>query len=326
MAVEQKTKREQADAQGDEQRATSTSSLPNHRISDLESFDAVTSAPREIAALYFYDVVGNPLIDVALEVSRDFFRRPQIFTESGDPPVAPLLASLGARMGSDETIPSREQRAAIFSPLFGEYDDGNSEADFPRLRDDLSQAAAAFAERSFDTGVGMLRERVREAHQLFKEYLLGLEGASTSWSRNDALPTVTEGRAFSILRSKAVSSAYGIPIPPRDGWPYAEDGNGAKLVEEISKRGAWANGATGALTREVFLNRQRAGLRGAEALATIIDFSEGGSDDELDQLITKVYSWGAALLPGQWAIQNGEQPVAALPAAVPPAVTAVVPG
>jgi hypothetical protein len=177
----------------------------------------------------------------------------------------------------------------------------------------LIQAAAAFAERSFDTGVGMLRERVRETHRPFKEYLVGLQGASTSWSRNDALPTVTEGRAFSILRSEAVSSAYGIPIPPRDTWPYTEDSNGDKLVEEVSKRSAWMNGATGALTREVFLNRQRAALRGAEALATIIDFDEGGSDEELDQLITKVYSWGAALLPGQWANQTGGQPSGTLP-------------
>jgi hypothetical protein len=325
MAVEQqKAKGEETGARADEQTARGAASSPaNHRIRDLKSFDAVTSGTREIAGLYFYDVLGNPLIDIALEVSRDFFGRPQIFTETGNPPVAPLLASLGARLGSDETIPSQEQRAAIFSPLFGENDDGNSEGDFPRLRDELIQAAAAFAERSFDTGVGMLRERVRETHRPFKEYLVGLQGASTSWSRNDALPTVTEGRAFSILRSKAVSSAYGIPIPPRDTWPYAEDSNGTKLVEEISTRSAWTNGATGALTREVFLNRQRAALRGAEALATIIDFSEGGSDDELDLLITKVYSWGAALLPGQWANHNGGQPV---PAALPPAITATVPG
>jgi hypothetical protein len=327
MAVEQqKAMRKEHDAQTEEREAREKGASPpvNHRIRDLESFNAVTGETREIAGLYFYDVLGNPLIDIALEVSRDFFRRPQIFTESGDPPVAPLLATLGARLGSEENFPSREQRAAIFSPLFGEYDDGNSEADFPRLRDELIQAAAAFAERSFDTGVGMLRERVRETHRPFKEYLVGLQGASTSWSRNDALPTVTEARAFPILRSKAVSSAYGIPIPPRTTWPYAEDSNGDKLVEEISKRSAWTDGATPALTREVFLNRQRAALRGAEALATIIDFDEGGSDEELDLLITKVYSWGAALLPGHRANQNGGQPASAVPSAMTPPGTAPV--
>jgi hypothetical protein len=323
MAVEQKAKREEAEAEADEHRAREKGESPqaNHRIRDLESFNDVTSGTREIAGLYFYDVLGNPLIDVALEVSRDFFLRPQIFTESGDPPIAPLLASLGARLGSDERVPSREQRAAIFSPLFGAYGDGNSEADFPRLRDELTQAAAAFAERSFDTGVGMLRERVRETHRPFKEYLIGLQGASTNWSRTEALPTVTEGRAFSVLRSKAVSSAYGIPIPPRNAWPYTEDSNGDKLVEEISKRSTWANGATGALTREGFLNRQRAALRGAEALATIIDFDEGGSDEELDLLITKVYSWGSALLPNQWATQTGDQPAAAFASATTAAVS-----
>src|SRR5687768_6582302 len=71
-----------------------------HRIKDLESFDRVTTGTRDVAGLYFYEVLGNPLIDVALEVCGDFFRRPQIFTEDGNPDVAPLIARLCARIGS----------------------------------------------------------------------------------------------------------------------------------------------------------------------------------------------------------------------------------
>jgi hypothetical protein len=230
-----------------------------------------------------------------MEVSRDFFARPQIFTVSGDPPVAPLLAELHFRMGSDERIPSLEQRRAIFNALFGAPGPNNGAADFVRLRSDLVQAAAAFAERSFDTGVGMLRERVRETHRPFKQYLEGLGGASTSWSRNVALPRLTEGLAFSILRNEAVSPVYGIAYPPAPSWPYSEDPDGDKLVEEISKRHSLSNGATPPLTREGFANLQRAAVRGAEAIATIIDFTEGGSIADLDRLITKAYTWGSAL-------------------------------
>ena len=62
-----------------------------------------------------------------------------------------------------------------------------------------------------------------------------------------------------------------------------------------------------AITREGISNRQRAALRGAEALATILDFSEGGPVAEEDLLITRCYTWCAALrsLTGQTAAQPG---------------------
>jgi hypothetical protein len=323
--------------------------LADHRITNLNSFDTVTKGKANVAGLYFYDVLGNPLIDVAMEVSRDFFGRPQIFTNPGNPAVAPLLAKLSAQMGSNEQIPSREQRAAIFTPIFGELSDWSGKTDFPRLRDELVQAAAAYAERSFNTGVEMLRERVRQTHRPFKEYLTGFDGASLDWSRTKALPQVTEKLSFSILRSQAVSSAYGIPAAPQNIWPYAEDANGDKLIEEISKRAASASAATTTaseasttvtsatttangpttppstvttvLTRELFLNLQREALRGAEAIATIIDFTEAGSTPaDLDRLITKVYSWGAALHPAHWT-SNGSQQASALPPEMAPMIS-----
>lgn len=42
-------------------------------------------------------------------------------------------------------------------------------------------------------------------------------------------------------------------------------------------------------------NRLRTALRGAEALATVLDFSERGSSDDLILLTTKCYTWGSAL-------------------------------
>jgi hypothetical protein len=95
---------------------------------------------------------------------------------------------------------------------------------------------------------------------------------------------------------------FGITTPPTDRWPFAEDANADKLVEEISKRVLTPTNLQVGITREGISNRQRAALRGAEALATILDFSEEGTNEpDLDLLITKCYTWGSALksLTGQ---------------------------
>jgi hypothetical protein len=103
-----------------------------------------------------------------------------------------------------------------------------------------------------------------------------------------------------------VAAVFGIAVPPAAAWPYTEDANGDKLVEEISKQLVTATNSHAPITREGFSNRQRAALRGAEALATIVDFVEGGSDDDLNLLITRCYTWGSALrsLPGYPASQS----------------------
>ena len=81
--------------------------------------------------------------------------------------LAPTLARLRAQLGNDEKLPDQPQRLEIFQPMFGSHDDAsmNGNASFPFLRDNLNQAAAAFSERVFDTGVEMLRERVRTTHR-----------------------------------------------------------------------------------------------------------------------------------------------------------------
>lgn len=40
--------------------------------------------------------------------------------------------------------------------------------------------------------------------------------------------------------------------------------------------------------------KQRLALRGAEAVAAVIDFNDGDPDDDLDRLIGKCYTWYAA--------------------------------
>jgi hypothetical protein len=269
--------------------------IPNHNIENLDSFIALTSGSRQVAGLYFYMLL-DCLVDTAWHVALDFFRRPHLYTGLGTPAIPPVLAKLHARIGTDERIPSKQQRVAILAPLFGTWR-GYSESDtsnFPRLRDELLCAASAFAERVYDTGEDMLRERVRTTHRPFKEYLTGLEGESLAWSREQAFPEITEAISYKILRHEGVAAVFGIKTPPRAQWPYKEDSNGDKLIEEISSR--LVSGETAApILREQASNLQRAALRGAEALATIIDFSEGGTKGDIDLLILKCYSWASAL-------------------------------
>ena len=270
--------------------------VPNRVVAGRDSFAAVTRRPREIASLYFFGVLDF-LIEVTRLVAADFFRRPQLYLDLGDDDsAAGQLARLHSRCGSDESVPSREQRAAVFGPLFGDFFSAAApgDQDFHRFSGDLMRAVVAYVERQVDTSVEMLREQVRIDHRPFRDYLVQLEGASVRWSAEVTLATITEAVAYSILRNQGVAAVFGISSPPRGDWPYLEDPNGGKLVEEISKQlppvhvgNSW--------TRERVSSIQRVALRGCEAISTTLDVQDDADNSDLDLLISKVYSWWAAL-------------------------------
>jgi hypothetical protein len=280
--------------------------LADYRIDDLKSFESVTGEPHQLAGLYFYQQL-DCLVDLAHAVSHDFFKRSHRYinlgrTQPKDEPSRPLrqtLAQLRARYGYDELFPSVTQRDEIYLPIFGSRGGyaPTEEGDFPRLRNQLLDAAATFAERVFDTGEDMLRAAVRTTHRPMSEYLQGLHGDSVRWNRENALAGLTEAVSYPVLRSSQVSGVFGIQPPPVVDWPYTEDSNGTKLVEAMSQQLEEVDrpGDTN-LSRERISNLQRAALRGAEAIATIIDYRESPDKADLDRLITKCYTWRAALL------------------------------
>jgi hypothetical protein len=282
--------------------------VENHTISNLDSFNEVKQDPRQVAGLYFHYMLDCVPV-LASAVASDFFARPHLYTDIGGSSVRKLIAQLHAQQGSNELLPSKEQRAAMFQPVFGDATvSGNSAgADFCRLRDELVQAATAFAERVFDTGVEMLRERVRVTHTLFKAYITGCSGDSVSWSTDEALANLSENVTYAILRNARIASIFGISEAPLRGWPYLEDSNGDKLVEEISKQLGGRHDCCRVVTRERFTNLQRAAKAGAEAIAVAIDVDGGATDDDLKILITKVYTWGSALLGVQHGVAPSEQ-------------------
>jgi hypothetical protein len=283
----------------------------NSRIKDLKSFNEVTKEPHQIAGLYFYAML-DCLIDLARDVSRDFFDRPHLYTDVANAQIkeesasiAPILAKLHIRYGSDEYLLSKLQRQQIYAAIFGPVNSYgmNGDSNFARLRNDLVNACAAFAERVYDTGVDMLRERVRSAHRPFQEYLTGFLGDSIRWSREETLASLTEEVVYPILRTRGIAAVFGISTPAREEWPYVEDANGDKLAEEIAKQlnesahtSELREHVLPTLTRDRLSNLQRAALRGAEAIATSIDFDESSIDADLSRLISQCYTWGSALM------------------------------
>jgi hypothetical protein len=315
--------------------------LPNHNISNFNSFQAATREARQLAGLYFYMQLDS-LIDLAYRVSYDFFNRPHLYTDLGEaqsliyddkpPLVQQLLPQLHIRTGHDELFPSKAQRDEIYRAHFGGGPYASLEqGDFPRLRDELLAAVAAYTEHAFGPGLNMLRERIRTLQCTFTSYLRGQQGESAHWSREKALVSLTEGVTYPIFRSRGISVIFGLANPSLMIWPYAVDYNADKLVEAISRQltsvgtmpplisedlisslqqtGLQVDKLVDAISRQLALlgvgnivitrglisSLQQTALRGAEALATIIDFPETGGDAELDLLINKCYSWKAAI-------------------------------
>jgi hypothetical protein len=289
-----------------------TLTIPDHQIVDVASFGKVTDDPRRIAAIYFYFVL-DCLVDLAHRVANDFFARPELFTDLPDGAggsVAPVLARMHARYGSDEEFLDKTQRGALYAGLFGTMtsDDppGREAGNFAMLRDELLMACATFVETKFGDE-GALRENVRQKHRLLKEYLTGLDGDSLTWSRDDALGPLAEDTTYRILRNPGVAAVYGIAKAPRAEWPCTFDANADKLVEKVSMyfQPPSANGDAAAMptsitmpayiSREEITNRQRTALEGAQAIATVIDVAAGSNDADIDLMIRKCYTWATAL-------------------------------
>jgi hypothetical protein len=289
--------------------------ITDYRIEDLDSFQKVVSGPREVAALYFYSLMDF-LIELAYGVSSDFFSRPQFYTNLEDSRTTEALAALRARYGAQETFLSKVQRDEIYISIFGQpgYDlsggySVDDVGDFARYRNELVAAANAFAERRFETGADALRARVREAHQRFKDFLDGFSGAAVSWTAGEALPNLTEAITYRILRDRGVAAVFGVNAKLKSTWPYASNSNGTMLVEAISKERSGVSqpgmptssmgmptSPTSPISQERFTNLQTAALRGAEAIATIIDLPANTSNTaDLDLMSIKVYTWASFL-------------------------------
>jgi hypothetical protein len=258
-------------------------------IVDWASFDRRTSGKRAVSGLLFYKEL-DCLIDLAHCISLDFFDRPQLYRDVGDDVVRDLT-ELRARYGYREDFLSREQRHQILTGIFGADEDALGADSFSALRDQLLAAVAAFVERVFNTSEQMLRAAVRIMHVYIKDYLQDVTGASVGWSRTVGFPAIN-ARSYRILRDPQIAGRFGVNREPGIDWPVAVDANGSKLVEQIS--GTLMRVQTEHISRGVFNDKQQLALRGAEALAAIIDYGGGPDAASIDLLITRCYTWYAA--------------------------------
>jgi hypothetical protein len=261
-------------------------------ITGHESFDAITGGDFAVAGLYLYAKLDR-LTDLACLVAADFFARPHLYISFEDPDTPARLARLNSRIGSEEYYPSAAHRRAMYEPVFGPGDPAVADGgDFARLRDGLLSAAAAYAEWSQATGIPMLEERVRTEHRPFREYLDGVTGATVRWSRDEALPVLADNEAYRVLREPGVIGVFGLQQRADADWPWCLDTNGDKAVEQIGRA---LETPERRLTRESFSAVQRVALRGAEALTAILTFDESQDPEALTALITRCYTWHAAL-------------------------------
>jgi hypothetical protein len=289
-------------------------------ITTRDSFTAATTESNRVAGLYFFSLL-DCLGDLAYAVSIDFFARPQLYTNlaadsTGELAEAQRIAKLRWRLGKEETVPSKEQRHAIYVPLFGAVEQMNGVANFARLRDDLVAAVTAYSESLFEKGEPMLRERVTRTAVPLRLYLVKRQGASTTWSKDGVLEEFTEGLAYPILRNAGIAGVFGVP-PVSEAFPYVEDPNGNQLVEEISARLGYKDASGQPITSERFSNLQRAAISGTEALGTVIDLIDPNDEEAVANLITKAYIWGSALRDVQRGWVEAVPPIAELSSSLP---------
>jgi hypothetical protein len=287
--------------------------IKDRTITNLLSFQDTTATPRQIAGLYFFQLL-DCLVDLAYKVSADFRKRPQLYRDLGQPSIAETLAQLNAQYGTEINFLSGSERNEIYLPIFGSGSGSstNGTDSFSRLRNDLVRAATAFAQGASDEGILIFRQGVRTSVAPFADYLLGLQGDSVLLSK-DVLADLTEKTCYPILRKQEIAAIFGISKLVDVDYPYATDPAEDLLVEQISGQLTWQvdNTAQILLTRESISNRQRAALRGAEAIATIIDFGleQTPSDADVDLLSAKCYTWGTALASLNGQVRVSQTPV-----------------
>ena len=120
---------------------------PDYRITDQQSFEQVVKEPRQVAGLYFFQLMDT-LVGLTYLISADFRKRPQLYGGLGQT-IASALARLNAQYGTEINVLSKRQRYGIYLPIFGSLKSDS----FPHLRDDLFRSATAFAEHADDAGI-----------------------------------------------------------------------------------------------------------------------------------------------------------------------------
>jgi hypothetical protein len=226
-------------------------------------------------------------------VSVDFITRPQLYLADDIPDV---IVQLRMTWGTDVPFPNGVQRRALMLPIFGRSDSltpdaSTGTAPFHVARKKLIDACIAFSERSVDTGLTMLEERVRSALVPLRAHFDALRGKSVRLTATQQMIPLSDD-VVGILRAPGVARVFSVS-PAADKWPFdSDDPNGAKLVEKAGTDLPLA--AECKLTYTKFILLQRVAQEGGRALALLLT-TNPDSEPDLLALISKVYTWGTSL-------------------------------
>lgn len=230
------------------------------------------------------------MIELAQAVSNDFIIRPHLYQGGGIPAE---IVDLRMSYGTTNNLPNTQQRQLMHMPIFGRSDGlrpDNSMSSFHTARKKLIDAAVTYSERVYDTGLAMLKERIRSAVIPLNSHLHSVAGSSLDASAQQSEEIFTI--ATSILTNQGIVKVFGVE-PAGGGWPLdSDDPNGAKLVEAIGT--TLRLSPEYVVTHEKFILLQRVAREGREALELVVK-RDPASAANLEPLVIKVYAWGTSL-------------------------------
>jgi hypothetical protein len=246
----------------------------------------------------------DALVEIGYAISGDFIARPQLYL-SDDIPDA--IVDLRMAWGTDARFPNTAQRLAMMTPIFGRSDGlapdvSTGTAPFHVARKKLVDACIAFSERAVDTGIAMLKERVRSALVPLRAHFdalaeQGHAGKSLRLTASLQMGPMSN-TAVSILLAPDVAKVFSVSAADAQ-WPFqSTDPNGAKLIESVGTQLPLAQDYKLGYTRFILL--QRVAQEGERALIRVIS-ANPDSDDDLLALISQVYTWGTSLRDYQQA-------------------------
>jgi hypothetical protein len=236
------------------------------------------------------------IIEAVQAVAFDFVDRPRHYGRVPDD-VAAVLERFRSQNGHRPDWPDLTQRTAVFSALLGPSDaapSGDRTGQFHMASAAVRSAASAFAERAYDTGLTMLRQRFRDGLITLRAYLASLSGQVVTVG--DQQTQATFARACAVLANTEVAAVFGLAPAANQGWPLEGtfNGDGAYLIEEITR--VLQPASIGSLSERQFLVLQRVAAYGRSTIAGALDASKGwDKDDRIDAVIQSAYSWMAAL-------------------------------
>ena len=145
-----------------------------------------------------------------------------------------------------------------------------------------------------------MRQAILSALKLFQPYLSSFDGISIrkSYGRIVSISNL----AFQLLRSPGIAQVFGL-TPPAKKWPLeSNDSNGALLIRAIGEKLQLPSQCI--MNDEKFQRLRSVAQQGSDALRAIL-VEQDVSREQLDNLITSVYTWAIALRDyGQWSNPN----------------------